>query len=182
MSNGEVRARMAELYVPVTDGGSRSEYINLQPWWRDPIVTSGVGELLATPFIDASPTVVIGPPASGYLLGALVARFLNTGFAAVRKNPETTVDSDPWILATTPPDYQDRHLVLGLRRGILLPSDRVLAVDDIADTGSQLLALQRMVTEFGAHWVGASVALDLLDRNSVRRRLGLKTVFHNRDI
>ena len=182
MGNSEVRARMAELYVPVTDGGTRFEYVNLQPWWRDPVVMAGIGELLAAPFIDASPTVVIGPPASGHLLGGLVASFLGVGFAAVRKNPSSSVDSDPWLLATTPPDYQDRHLVLGLRRGILLPSDRVLAVDDIADTGSQLAALQRMVTEAGAYWVGASVALDLLDQNSVRRGLGVKTIFHNRDI
>jgi adenine phosphoribosyltransferase len=173
---------MSELYVPVTDGGTRSEYVNLQPWWRDPLVMAGIGELLATPFIDASPTVVIGPPARGHLLGGLVASYLGVGFAAVRKNPSPSVDSDPWLLATTPPDYQDRHLVLGLRRGILLPSDRVLAVDDVADTGGQLAALQRMVSEAGAYWVGASVALDLLDQNSVRRGLGVKTIFHNRDI
>jgi adenine phosphoribosyltransferase len=182
MSNAATRARMAALYVPVTDGGSRSAYVNLQPWWRDPMVLAGIGELLATPFLDRSPTVVIGPPSSGHLLGALTANFLGVGLAAVRKDPEPTVDSDPWILSTTPPDYQDRHLVLGLRRGILKPSDRVLAVDDIVDTGSQLLAIQRLVAEAGASWVGASVTLDLLDRNIVRRELGLRAILHNRDI
>ena len=109
------------------------------------------------------------------MLGALVAKFLDVGLAAVRKNPEPSIDSDPWLRATTPPDYQDRHLVLGLRRGILKPSDRVLAVDDIVDTGSQLLALRRLVAAAGASWVGASVALDLLDRNIVRRELDLRT-------
>jgi adenine phosphoribosyltransferase len=173
---------MAELYVPVTDRGARSDYVNLQPWWRDALVMSGIGQLLAKPFLDAAPTVVIGPPASGHLLGGLVASFLGVGFAAARKNPSPAVDSDPWLLATTPPDYKNRHLVLGLRRGIISPSDRVLAVDDIADTGSQLLALQRMVREIGASWLGSSVALDLLDQNTTRRELGLKTIFHNRDI
>jgi adenine phosphoribosyltransferase len=85
MGNAEVRARMIELYVPVTDGGTRSEYVNLQPWWRDSVVMAGIGELLATSFVDASPTVVIGPPSSGHLLGALVASFLNVGLAAVRR-------------------------------------------------------------------------------------------------
>ena len=173
---------MAELYVPVTDGGTRYRYVNLQPWWRDPFVMAGIGELLATPFIDATPTVVIGPPASGHFLGGLVAHFLGVGFAAVRKDPEATVDSDPWILAITPPDYQDRQMVLGLRRGILSPNDRVLAVDDVVDTGSQLAALARIVSDAGAYWIGASVALDLLDQNAVRRSLGVKTIFHNRDI
>jgi adenine phosphoribosyltransferase len=146
------------------------------------MVIAGIGEVLATPFLELSPTVVIGPAASGLLLGGLAAKFLGVGFAAASKNPESVVDSDPWIRATTPPDYRDRHLVLGVRRGILKASDRVLAVDDIVDTGSQLLALQGMVAAVGASWVGASVAVDLLDRNVVRRDLGLRTIFHQRDL
>jgi adenine phosphoribosyltransferase len=182
MTTAETRARMAELYVPVTDRGTRSEYINLQPWWRDPLVVSGVGELLARPFVDHPPTVVIGPPASGHLLGALVAGFFGVGFAAVRKDPERAVDSDPWLISTTPPDYQDRHLEFGLRQGILRPSDRVLAVDDIVDTGSQLLAIRQLVQLSGSHWSGASVALDLLTDHRVRRDLALQSVFRERDL
>lgn len=173
---------MLKLYVPVTDGSTRSTYLNLQPFWRDASILSGIGETLAAPFADSAPTIIIGSPSSGYLLGALVARHLGIGFAAVRKNPEPAVDSDQWVLATSPPDYQDRHLVLGIRKGTIQPSDRVLAVDDIVDTGGQLLALRRIVLESGATWIGASVVIDLLEQNSVRRDLRVETVLHQRDI
>jgi adenine phosphoribosyltransferase len=182
MGNAEVRARMAELYLPVTDRGDTSEYANLQPWWRDMVVLAGIGELLAAPFIDTAPTVIVGPPASGHFLGGLVARFLGLGFAAVRKEPVAAVDSDPWIVVTTPPDYHDRHIQFGLRRGILLSSDRVLAVDDIIDTGSQLTAVKQLVELAGAQWLGASVAIDLLDRNTTRRELNVRTIFHSREL
>lgn len=182
MTNSGVRERMAELYVPVTDSGDQSAYVNLQPWWRDATVLSGIGRLMASPFIEPAPTVIIGPPASGHFLGGLVANHLGLGFATVRKEPVAAVDSDRWIVVTTPPDYQDRHLKLGLRRGILSPNDRVLAIDDIVDTGGQLTALKQIVELAGAQWLGASVAIDALDRNATRRELNVRTIFHSRDL
>jgi adenine phosphoribosyltransferase len=182
MTNSDVRSRMAELHVPVTDSGDRSEYLNLQPWWRDATVLAGIGRLMASPFTESAPTVIIGPPASGHFLGGLVANHLGLGVATVRKKPVAAVDSDPWILVTTPPDSHDRHLKLGLRRGILSPNDRVLAIDDVVDTGGQLTALKQSVELAGAQWLGASVAIDLLDRNATRRDLNVRTIFHNRDL
>jgi adenine phosphoribosyltransferase len=88
---------MAELYAPVTDRGNRSEYVNLQPWWRDATVVAGIGELLASSFTNPAPTVIIGPPASGHFLGGLVASHLGLGFAAVRKVPPEARAADSWL-------------------------------------------------------------------------------------
>ena len=182
VGNQGLRDRMHSLYVPVTDGGTKSKYLNLHPWWRDPAVLAGVGELLAEPFVGAGVTLVVGPPSSGYLLGALVARHLGVGFGTIRKDPSPSVDSDAWLSATTPPDYRDRHLVMGARKGVIGSTDRVLAIDDIVDTGSQLKAIQKIVTVVGATWVGASVAIDLSSDSSVRRQLGLKAIFNGREL
>lgn len=73
-------------------------------------------------------------------------------------------------------------MVFGVRNGVLLPSDRVLAVDDIVDTGSQLLALKRLVELAGASWLGASVVVDVLDQNTVRRDLNLRSIFNGREL
>jgi adenine phosphoribosyltransferase len=166
----EVRRRMHSLYVPLTDRGTSSSFVNLHAWWRDPEVLGGVGELLAHPFQEAKVTVVVGPPASGYLLGPLVARHLGVGFGIVRKDPSSAVDSDPWFTATTAPDYQDRHVKLGIRQGIL------------RQAGSQLLAIKKIVEAAGASWVGSSVAIDLLTDSAARRRLGLHSIFNRRDL
>ncbi|MFF2053920.1 phosphoribosyltransferase family protein [Leifsonia sp. NPDC058194] len=181
-SASPVRARMADLFEWVTDDGTRLSYVEFQRLWRDPEILSGIGPLLAAPFAEAAPTVVIGPPSSGHLLGPLVAAELGAGFGAVAKNPVRLIDSDNWITVTTPPDYRDRHLTMGLRRGVVTSADRVLAVDDVADTGSQLLALKRLVEHIGATWVGSSVVLDLLPLNTTRRELRLQSVFHSRDL
>ena len=143
---------------------------------------AGVGALLAEPFRAASPSVVVGPAASGHLTGVLTAASLGTGFCPVRKDPAPSFDSDPWVKVTSPPDYKDRHLELGLPKGLIRPGDRVLAVDDLIDTGGQLLAMQRLVEEIGATWVGASVLIDNLRESRPRRQLGLKSVFHVRDL
>ena len=177
-----LRLRMVELFAWKVSPESGAEYFNLFPWWRDGQVIAGVGALLAAPFRAASPTVIVGPPASGYLSGALVAQELGIGFCPVRKDRGQLFDTDHWIMATSPPDYRDRHLELGLPKGLIRPGDRVLAVDDLIDTGGQLLALQKLVEATGATWVGASVLVDNLKESRPRRQLNLRSVFHVRDL
>lgn len=107
---------------------------------------------------------------------------MGVGFCPIRKDAAQSFDSDPWVTVTSPPDYQDRHLELGLPKGLIQSGDQVLAVDDLIDSGGQLMALQRLVTEIGATWVGASVLIDNLKESQPRRQLNLKSVFHIRDL
>jgi adenine phosphoribosyltransferase len=178
----DLRQRMADLFEWKTNPTTGHEYFNLYSWWREPEVLAGVGDLLTEPFREATPTVVIGPSASGYLTGALAATSLGVGFCPVPKDAAPSFDSDPWVTVTSPPDYKDRHLELGLPKGLIRPADRVLAVDDLIDTGGQLLALQRLVGEIGATWIGASVLIDNLRESQPRRQLNLTSVFHIRDL
>lgn len=176
------RRRMVEIYRPVTDRSTTWNYLNLQRWWRDPEILGFIGGMLTSAFEELAPTVIIGPASSGYLLGPLAAAHLKVGFVGVVKDPPTLVDSDRWLKVTTPPDYKDRQIVFGMRDGMLLPSDRILAVDDIVDTGSQLLALKRLVALAGASWLGSSVVVDVLDQNTTRRELNLRSIFYGRDL
>jgi adenine phosphoribosyltransferase len=178
----DLRRRMAEIFEWKTNPETGREYSNLYAWWREPEVMAGVGDLLTEPFREATPTVVVGPSASGYLTGALAAASLGVGFCPVPKDAAQSFDSDPWVTVTSPPDYKDRHLKLGLPKGLIRPADRVLAVDDLIDSGGQLLALQRLVGEIGATWVGASVLIDNLKESQPRRQLNLKSVFHIREL
>ena len=178
----DLRQHMAEIFDWKTSPETGSKFFNLYTWWRDPEVVAGVGDLLVDPFRTASPTVVIGPSASGYLTGVLAAASLGVGFCPIRKDAAQSFDSDPWVTVTSPPDYKDRHLELGLPKGLIQSGDRVLAVDDLIDSGGQLMALQRLIAEIGATWVGASVLIDNLKESQPRRQLNLKSVFHIRDL
>nr|WP_281362278.1 phosphoribosyltransferase family protein [Cellulomonas humilata] len=131
---------------------------------------------------DVSPTVVLGPQSRGYLVGALVARELRTGFVEVRKDPGRSADSDAWWEVSTGPDYRDRNLSLGVRRDHLRAGDRVLFVDEWVDTGAQAEACHRLVGASGATWLGAVVIVDALDRPSLRRELRLRSLLHVREL
>jgi adenine phosphoribosyltransferase len=151
-------------------------------WWRDAVLLRQLGDALAELHAGSNPTVVIGTQSRGSLLGVLTASALGVGFAEIRKNPSRGADSDSWWVTSTAPDYQDRHLNLGLRRSLLRSGDRALFVDDWIETGAQALASQRLVAMSGASWVGASVIVDGLDESAIRRQLALKSLVHIRDL
>ena len=109
---------------------------------------------------DETPTVVLGPVSRGALVGALTAAALGVGFVEVRKESAQASDSDRWVKRTTGPDYRDRHVVFGFRRDLVRSGDRVLMVDDWADTG----ATARVVRDLGGRLRRA------LDRRRLHRR------------
>jgi len=176
------RARLRQAYRSVSDRYDDRFQLDYDGWWRDPEILMTLGPLLAEPFTSSAPTVVLGPSASGYLLGPLAALALDVGFVAVTKDPGTGIDSDAWRVRTTPPDYRDRHLQLGFRRRLVTSADRVVAVDDVVDTGSQLLVVKALVEDAGATWLGASVLIDNLGHAQRRRQLNLHAVLHIRDL
>lgn len=178
----DLRSRLRETFRWRGDRTDPDYRADVTGWWRDASILDGLGPALALLFPDDSPTVVLGPQSRGYLVGALVARELRTGFAEVRKNPGRAADSDAWWEATTGPDYRDRTLSLGVRRDLLRAGDRVLFVDEWIDTGAQAEACHRLVGASGATWLGAAVVVDALDRPSLRRDLRLRTLLHVRDL
>lgn len=151
-------------------------------WWADPSILRRLGPALAEPGRTFNVTHVVGPQSRGGLLGALVAVALGVGLVELRKDPHPSTDSDRWLTARTPPDYQDRNLRLGLRRDLLPPGSRVLFVDDWIDTGGQAVAARRIVDAAQASWCGASVIVDALTDARLRRDLAVSSIFRDRDL
>lgn len=178
----KLRHELIAAYRGITDRSVDTSYLDVESWWRDSSILARIGGVLAEPYRNRGVTIVLSPDASGVAVGALTAQALGAGFAHVSKRRARTVDSDGWHSATTPPDYQDRHLTLNIRRALLRPSDRVVAVDDVIDTGAQLTALKRLVEAAGATWLGASVVIDNLKSNAPRRELSLHSLVHVREL
>ena len=177
-----LKQRMRRAFREVTDGHSDGTFIDIDDWWRSADILSALGPAMAELFPGVDPTVVVGPASSGYLLGPVVAREFGVGFVPVTKDPRSSVDSDPWRTMTTPPDYRDRHLRLGFRRRLIGAGDRVLAVDDLIDTGGQMFAVQGLIRDSEALWLGAAVLIDNLHSHADRRKLNLRSVFNMRDL
>jgi adenine phosphoribosyltransferase len=116
---------------------------------------------LAEPFSAAGVTKVAAVEARGFVVGAPVALALGAGFVAIRKpgsiHPGAKIESE------TAPDWRGRRIALRLQRASLGPGDRVLVVDDWAETGSQASAAFELVRGCGAEYVGLSLLVDQLD-------------------
>jgi adenine phosphoribosyltransferase len=129
---------------------------------------------------DVTPTVVVGPVSRGSLLGALTAAALGVGFVEIRKNNGQATDSDRWVHRTTGPDYQDRHVVFGFRRDLIKAGDRVLMIDDWADTGATAVVTRALVKDCGAQWIGAACIVDALGNARLRHDLPLRALINAR--
>jgi len=178
----KLRSRLSDSVDWVGDRYDDASFMNIDAWFREPEILSALGPALSALFADDAPTVIVGPSASGYLLGPIVADVLGIGFVRVSKEPGSNVNSDHWRSKTTPPDYADRHLALGWREGLVKSSDRVLCVDDVVATGGQITAIRGVVNDIGASWVGAAVLVDSLSDSQVRRDLRIRALAHMRDL
>ena len=123
---------------------------------------------LAEPFRGLGVTKVASVEARGFAIGAPVASSLSAGFVAVRKGG--AVHPGTKVRAPTDPDWRGRVNELEVLRASLGPQDRVLVVDDWAETGSQATATRSLIERCEAYYVGLSLLVDQLP-DETRERL-----------
>lgn len=182
LTSDQLRQRLRAAFVWQGDRTDDSSLADMTGWWRDAQTLTALGPALASLFKEESPTLILGVESRGSLLGSLTAVALGVGLLEVRKDWHPSADSDAWLHATTPPDYRDRHLRLGVRARHLEAGQSVLAVDDWVETGGQMLASRRLVEEAGARWIGLAVVVDGLTQPQVRRDLDVRSLLHFRDL
>jgi adenine phosphoribosyltransferase len=148
------------------------DHADVWRWFRDGRVFARVVSDLASPLGALGLTKIAGVEARGFILGAAVASRLSLGFAAIRKSGG--LYPGPKVVgATTTPDYRGMRHSLRLQRAAVEAGDRVVLVDDWAETGNQALAARSMIEECGGLWAGLSVVVDQL---SDERRAALEPV------
>ena len=140
------------------DPGPHSDHLvsDVSGWWRSPTVLASVGPALAALFGEASPTVVVAPEVTGFVVGPLVAVALGVGFAPAVKDSGDRRLADDVTWGRTPVDYRGRELRLGVRSRQLDAADRVLVVDDWVATGAQVRALYEVIAARRAVAVGCA--------------------------
>jgi adenine phosphoribosyltransferase len=121
------------------------------------------GAALAEPFRDAAVDKVAGIEARGFVLATTVALELNAGFVAIRK--PGAIHPGPKTQLEGPADWRGQVTRLQLQRHVVGPGERVLVVDDWAETGSKALVSRRLIEACGGHYVGLSLLVDQLGPN-----------------
>jgi adenine phosphoribosyltransferase len=118
------------------------------------------GTALAEPFRDARVQKVVGIEARGFVLATCVALELGAGFVAIRK--PGSMHPGPKVELEAPPDWRGITTTLRLQRHVLAASERVLVVDDWAETGSKARTARRLIELCDAVYVGTSLLVDQL--------------------
>ena len=150
-------------------------------WWRDPLVLDGLGPGLAALFPDATPTVVISPEVTGFLVGPLVARALGVGFVEAYRAGARLPIAEPMTWAEVPADHRGDGQRLGVRTRLIDRSDRVVLVDDWAATGAQARGLGALVAALGATMIGTAVIVDEC-HPAVAAELGIRGLLTGDDL
>jgi adenine phosphoribosyltransferase len=127
-----------------------------------------VAAAIADPFRAAGVHKVAGIEARGFILATAVALELDAGLIAVRK--PGAIHPGPKAELIAPPDWRGNETVLRLQRHVIAPGDRVLVVDDWAETGSKALTTRRLIEVCGGRYAGLSLLVDQLPER-VRREL-----------
>jgi adenine phosphoribosyltransferase len=115
---------------------------------------------VAAPFRRAQVDKVAGIEARGFVLATAVALELGAGFVAIRK--PGSVHPGPKVELAAPPDWRGLETVLRLQRHVIAPDERVLVVDDWAETGAKALIARRLIEECAGRYAGISLLVDQL--------------------
>ncbi|UKF24511.1 MULTISPECIES: phosphoribosyltransferase family protein [Clavibacter] len=125
---------------------------------RDADALRAIVKALADLLADQELDVIVGIEARGFALGPAVAFALGIGFSPIRK--DGAVFPGDVIRHRSEPDYRGRTQALGSRRDHFAPGQRAGLVDDWIETGSQALAVQRLIADAGAELVAVAVIVD----------------------
>ena len=115
---------------------------------------------VAQPFRAARVDKVVGIEARGFVLATAVALELGAGFAAIRK--PGAVHPGPKVELTAPPDWRGQTTTLRLQKHVVAAGERVLVVDDWAETGSKARTARQLIELCGGRYVGLSLLVDQL--------------------
>jgi adenine phosphoribosyltransferase len=136
--------------------------------FADGVFLRRAASALADPFRDADVQKVAGIEARGFILATAVALELGAGLIAIRKKGPVHPGAKAEL--TAPPDWRGNEEVLRLQRHVVEPGERVLVVDDWAETGSKAATARRLIESCGGVYLGLSLLVDQL-ANAKREEL-----------
>ena len=112
--------------------------------------------LLSEPWRDRRPDLVLGIESRGFILGALVACELRTGFVPVRKAGKL-----PWKVIRESYSLEYGRDTIEMHEDAVEPGQSVLIVDDLIATGGTAAATCSLAETAGARVLGFSFLVEL---------------------
>jgi adenine phosphoribosyltransferase len=113
-------------------------------------------DAIATAHLGKGITKVVGIESRGFIIAPAVALRLQAGFVPIRKPGKL-----PWKALSESYGLEYGKDTIQIHEDSLLPTDRVLLVDDVLATGGTMNAALTLVSRVGATIVGTAFLIDL---------------------
>ena len=139
-----------------------------------------VGAALAEPFREAGVAKVAGIEARGFVVATAVALELGAGFVGIRKQGAVLAGEKAEVGFER--DWRGHDGVLLLQRHVIQAGDRVLVVDDWAETGSKALAARELIEACGGAYAGLSLLVNQLPADVQSRLEPVEFVVRAEDV
>ena len=133
---------------------------DITPLLNDSAALALAVDALAAPFVRSNVTCVAGIEARGFILGALVARFLEVGFVPLRKPGKL-----PHASFSVSYELEYGSAALEMHRDAIGERDQVLLVDDLIATGGTAQASCQLVELAGGNVAGCAFLIELMALN-----------------
>ena len=131
---------------------------DITPLLADPSGLSLAVELMANPWRDDRPDLVVGAESRGFIFGTALAQSLSCGFVPVRKPgklPSKTVSIEYEL------EYGSD--TLEMHEDAIRPGQKVLLVDDLIATGGTAKAACDLIKNLGGDVLGLVVLIELAE-------------------
>ncbi len=146
---------------------------NILSLFGDPEKSEAMISYLAEPY-RGKVDLVCAPESLGLIVGALLAKELGVGFAAIRRDRSFPTDKAD-LLSASFINHQDKVTTLSTSRRLLKGKTRVLLADDWVETAATVQACSILIEEAGCKPVGIatigaeynSAARDMIDYGQV---------------
>ena len=129
---------------------------DITPLLSDPSGLSLAVELMANPWRDHRPDLVVGAESRGFIFGTALAQSLSCGFVPVRKPGKLHYE-------TVSVEYELEYGTdtLEMHKDAITPGQKVLLVDDLIATGGTAKAACDLIERLGGQVLGLVVLIEL---------------------
>jgi adenine phosphoribosyltransferase len=121
-------------------------------------------ELMANPWRNDPPELIVGAESRGFIFGTAIARALNRGFVPIRKPGKL-----PWETHSATYSLEYGTDELEIHSDAIDQGASVLIVDDLIATGGTLEASRTLVEAAGGRIAGFAVLIELAGLDGARR-------------
>jgi xanthine phosphoribosyltransferase len=125
----------------------------------DPELMKRCGEELARRFAHVNATRIITAETSGIAPALAAGMFLKIPVVFARKHQPITMKADPYRESSSSPTHK-KQVELLVSAEYLLPSDRVLLIDDFLSSANTTRALVKLIEQGKATLVGIGVVIE----------------------